>query len=175
MKKILLTILSSYALAAPLLALNITGRTDLNSTPAELISVYGKPVKIERGWYGAGVSYTFRLPSGVYLYATTNPARLNVEDVIYTRPGKPFSDKEKAELINRNSDSRITYYGDYHEFGVNFDYDGTETVKRRGKERDLTVKSDYNWTHQIFAKTTEEGGYQIRTRNQFDLEQKFLK
>jgi len=34
--------------------------------------------------------------------------------------------------------------------------------------------SDYNWTHQMFAKSTEEGDYQLRTGDQFDLEQSHL-
>ena len=74
-----------------------------------------------------------------------------------------------------NSDSHITYYGDFLEFDRSFDWDGKESVERLGKKKNLSVKSDYNWTHQIICKDTDNGCFQVRTKAQFDLEQKFIK
>jgi hypothetical protein len=150
--------------------------TDLNSTVAQLTSRYGKPVMVEKGWYGAGLSYEFHPAESLYVYATTTPDQTRVEDVIYTQfTGKPFTAAEKSHLLVHNSDPHITYYGDSIAFGTEVEWDGTEQVKRLGKEHNLTLKSDLNWTHQIVTKETDNGSYQIRTKAQFDREQKFLK
>jgi hypothetical protein len=187
MKRILLTALTGLSFASPLFAGgNYTGRTDLNSTPAQLIALYGKPQKVETGWYGFGTSYSFTLKHGVYLYATTNPYNTKVEDVIYTRPSKPWTDAEEDHLLLVNSDLHITYDGDYSS-----DWNGVEHVEHLGKEKNLWVKSDCYCTHQIVAKDIwglptapdaeilpgllEQGGYQLRTKKQFDVEQKFIK
>ena len=172
--KALLLLLSFTALTSTY-AINIAP-TDLNATPAELAARYGKPVKIESSWFGGGgLSYSFQPSRTLFVYATTNPYSNKVEDVIYRKLNGSWTKGETETFILRNSDPHIAYYGDVHEFDVNFDYSGLEDVKHLGKERDLIIKSDYNWTHQIIGKTTDNGAFQVRTQKQFYLEQKFIK
>jgi hypothetical protein len=158
--------------------------TDLKSTVAEMTARYGKPIKIEAGWYGAGVSYTFHPYKGFYVYATTNPAQTLVEDVIYSqfsgRYGEislPFSKAQKSNFIAKNSDSHVQYWGDYTAQGPDMNWDGTEEIKHLGVEGRVIVRYDLNWTndHSIVAKETENGGFQVRTKNQFDVEQPYVK
>jgi hypothetical protein len=176
MKQILIATLLTALSALPAFAdgRNPRGFTDLNSTPAQLAARYGKPVKVEKGWYGAGLSYSFQPNKELFVYATTNPQGTKVEDVVYKSTGKPFTYDQKEYFLLINSNPHISYYGDCREFDQDTDWDGTESVKHLGKERNLTVKSDLNWTHQIVAKDTDDSGYQLRTKAQFDVEQKFI-
>jgi|SRR5271165_3159519 len=186
MKLILTALLSAltFSAAHATETINPGHPTDLKSTVAQLTSRYGKPVKVEKGWYGAGLSYEFHPSRNLYVYATTDPSQTRIEDVIYSQfTGKygesqqAFSKGEKSRFLARNSDPHVAYWGDYGAQGTDGNWDGTEEVKRLGRERNLTVRSDLNWTwaNSIVAKETEQGGYQVRTLRQFDLEQAYLR
>lgn len=163
-------------------SINTRGYTDLNSTVAQLTSRYGKPVKVEKGWYGAGLSYEFHPSKNSYIYATTNPEQTLVEDVIYTQFGgkygnipQQFTKEEKSAFIARNSDAHITYWGDANAQGTDGNWDGTDKVKHLGREYNLTVRYDLNWTeHSIIGRDVDKDGYQVRTLKQFNVEQKYL-
>jgi hypothetical protein len=173
-KQLILLLLSFAGLAAQANAFNIA-QTDLNATPAQLAARYGKPVRVEASWFGGGgLSYSFQPSKTLFVYATTNPYNTKVEDVIYKKLNGSWTRAEWETFILRNTDPHIVYYGDMHEFDVNFDSNGLEDVKHLGKERNLVIKSDYNWTHQIIGKTTDDGGFQVRTKKQFEIEQKFV-
>ena len=122
-----------------------------------------------------GLSYSFQPTKALFIYSTTNPSGTKVEDVVYKELVRPLTQVERDRFLVLNSDSHITYYGDFLEFDQSFDWDGKGSVKRLGKEKNLIVKSHYNWTHQIICKDTDNGFFQVRTKAQFDLEQKFIK
>src|ERR1700740_3750248 len=75
---------------------------DLNAAVAQLTARYGKPKKVERAWYGAGMSYGFQPSPNLYVYATTNPRGSRIEDVIYIRFKKwvniPYTPEESKRL-----------------------------------------------------------------------------
>jgi hypothetical protein len=174
MKKLITALFALTTVA--LYAQNHTGVTDLNSTPAQLIARYGKPASVEPAWYGAGKSYSFQdSRSGYFIFATTEPTGGRVEDVQYLRKGSSLTRAEKAHLLLVNSDTHIAYYGDRREFGVDVDWDGNEAYRGFRKEhQEIFVKSDLNWTHQIINNETDDGGFQVRTKAQFEREQKAL-
>jgi hypothetical protein len=188
MKKVLLLltavaslISANYASAfGPWAGGNYTGVSDLGSTPAQLIARYGTPVSVEKGWYGAGNSYGFFTDKSktMFLYATTTPDGSKVEDVIFqaSKNGKNVAatKAQKFHLLLVNSDPHIEYYSD--EFGVMAqDWDGTDDWPNYKGYKHVGVKADINWTHCIFVTDTETGGYQLRTKKQFDLEQPYVK
>jgi hypothetical protein len=173
MKRTVLTLLLALS---PLALFAAEVSTDLNATPAQLTSRYGKPVKVETGYYGPGTSYSYHPSHNLYVYATTNPYGTKVEDVIYVQASGAFSKAQKSHLLQLNSDPHIAYWGDSGASDGFGEWDGTEEVKRLGKERNLIVKSDLNWSRWgIIAKVTDNGGYQVRTKKQFYLEQKFIR
>ena len=173
MKRTILTLLLALS---PLALFAAEVSTDLNATPAQLTSRYGKPVKVETGYYGAGTSYSYQPSKNLYVYATTNPYGNKVEDVIYVQASGAFSKAQKSRLLQLNCDPHIAYWGDSGASDLFGEWDGTTEVKRLGKEKNLIVKDDLNWSRWgIIAKVTDNGGYQVRTQKQFYLEQKFVR
>jgi hypothetical protein len=167
---------------------------DLNSTPAQLAAKYGKAVKIEKSWCGAGLSYGFQPSPSRYIYATTDPSGSRVEDLVYIKlDGGSFSEKEKSDFLLANSDRHIAWQGDNEPY-----WNGGIDQKTLGRERfPHTVKAQsngprfiiYNMHNQGWKKDPASGkwvetpadpkagpvSFQIRTGTQFQVEQAVIK
>ena len=155
---------------------------DLNATVAQLTARYGKPKKVERAWYGAGMSYGFQPNPNLYVYATTNPSGSRVEDLIYIRfkdwVNVPCTSQEARGLLQQNLDHHITWKTDYP--GVSF-WDGIEDVKHLGKEHGVMRVWSLNYNHAVIGNTRQLDhkdingnpiiAAQVRTLDQFHAEQ----
>src|ERR1700740_461819 len=155
---------------------------DLNATVAQLTARYGKPKKVERAWYGAGMSYGFQPSPNLYVYATTNPRGSRVEDPIYIRfnhwVNVPYTSQEARALLQQNLDHHITWKSDYP--GVSF-WDGIEDVKHLRKESGLMRAWSLNYNRAVISNTRKldtkdiKGNPiiagQVRTLDQFNVEQ----
>ena len=155
---------------------------DLNATVAQLSARYGKPKKVERAWYGAGMSYGFQPSPNLYVYATTNPSGSRVEDVIYVRfkdwVNIPYTSQEARSLLHQNLDHHITWKSDYP--GVSF-WDGIEDVRHLGKEYGVMRAWSLNYNRAVIANTRKLNikdikgnpltAAQVRTLDQFEVEQ----
>ena len=158
---------------------------DLNSTPAQLVARYGKPTKVERAWYGAGMSYGFQPSANLYIYATTDPSGSRVEDVLYVRfkdwVNVPYTSREARVLLQRNLDYHVAWKGDRP--GVSF-WDGIDDVSHLGKEygvlREWSLTNDRAVianTRKIDSKDIKGNpiiGGQVRTLEQFNVEQQAI-
>jgi hypothetical protein len=159
---------------------------DLNATVAQLTARYGKPKKVERAWYGAGMSYGFQPNPNLYVYATTNPSGSRVEDLIYIRfkdwINVPYTSQEARALMQQNLDHHITWRSDYP--GVSF-WDGIEDVKHLGKEHGVMQAWSLNYNHAVIGNTRKLDtkdingnpiiAAQVRTLDQFQAEQSAIR
>jgi hypothetical protein len=162
--------------------------TDLNLTPAQLATRYGKPVKVERAWYGAGTSYSFQPNKYFFIYATTEPTGGRVEDIVYLRfnsdwTTRPYTPAELKSIFKSNLDCHRTWTGERCP-GYSSFWDGTYNLKKLGKEGNEGLFIEYTITEdravvgnfrKVEGKKDVKGntlvGAQVRTKAQFLAEQ----
>jgi hypothetical protein len=131
---------------------------------------YGHEVKAEKAWCG-GSACGF-INNGLYIYAIFSPDG-TVGDITYfdNRAAKPISSDLQAHLWLVNVDKSRMWDGDnYFTF-----WDGKKSVKKLGAEPfPHRVMYETNGPHALIE-NAHKNGWQIRTMNQFQIEQSTLK
>jgi len=155
-------------------------RAVIGKTLSELRALLGKEVKSEPGWAG-GTAYGF-ISRGYYVYATIGKND-KVGDVFYAANQWPFRKLNAAETNQFFLDNE----GDkiYDNFTVSGNWNCRhEFVKKYGREKGFTHWVEYSWDNTtglvsnygpINKPKAERFGYQVRTLEQFDAEQKIIK
>jgi hypothetical protein len=161
--------ISLLAIAAAMI-MTATAHARIGWTLEQCRSNYGHEVKVEKAWCG-GTAYSF-INDGLYIYTILSPDG-KVGDITYfdNRTAKPFSQDMQAHLWLINIDKSRMWDGDnYFTF-----WDGKKSVKKLGVESfPHRLMYETNGPN-VMIENANKNGWQIRTKDQFEIEQSALK
>jgi hypothetical protein len=163
MKTSLLTIAAAMIIAA-------TAQARIGWNLEKCRANYGHEVKVENAWCG-GTAYSF-IKRGLYIYAIFSPDG-KLGDITYfdNRTGDPLPPAMQAHLWLINIDKSRMWDGDnYFTF-----WDGKKSVKKLGYESfPHRLMYETNGPN-VMIENANKNGWQIRTKQQFQIEQGALK